>query len=1147
MPGEYTFALDPRRRTRTGYAQSEGQKDAARIRKSGKLSPEDRREVNAKLSFFEGEAREVYIREIKPTLLEIEAAERRDREGMLAYYTSTRQAIYDRKAAEEKRQEQFREKWARHPDEVLDKKIAQVREELKEKKDDPESLAPAKRLLERLEKERTRRRDIRRAQPVTGPETVSQAISMLEEAWRDAEKEDVPDVKRALELASHIEKWLNKTASSDKYERYFKDGWFRTQVAMQFVGRAKAEIYVTRMKLQIQGEGNWSRPTHLGGQWQLAIDSLKAAREYLEVMEKEKSLQETSLHGLQELTSRSLKYQAAGYAAVVAAPVVIGAAVKAAPLVGTEALTATGFRVAPRAMAWVARHPILATEIATVGVGTALQLAEDKYLDPVQLLFNFLHIYGVRLGTRPPKTPGSNASELDGTPVSVKPTPLTADPSDIAKDVDRAFKTLPAADPHSGATQDPTSQIRSGVMIGGEPQPTGQSRGGIPASKDPKAGPPKVLDVGAGTQKPDLGLPPKEHQLVAVTRSDVNSAAQPDVILDATQPIPQDMQGRYTTLIINNPYGYTANIGALQQALGPDGKIIVQGHWANRYFRELGKSPVPPNMTRTIERNLPPSAILGKGFRTTSGDSPVQPNARITFEVTKTGQRGQTPIVADPTPLGPTQPRTPPTVKPSPNTPKPAQTAQPGSKPPALSPEQQRQAQQTWEDALLPHAQQAPERTSTRITDKAIDRIVVAGVEFTSVQVTREGSELQIGYLRIDRRAEGTALPGSGLLVHEAFERAAIAVARRVNASTVRVYGRLAFDAAFLQKMKNRGYEPYEWKLGKVSREEVYAKLFTVRGETADAPTPAVPASPVAPAPPLPPRPAGGGGGPTPPQGNTIQASPPPMPGPAPVRQPPSPAPASLAPGRAEAVTESEVMASYHRDPSSIRRQGPGQHQDLWQTWGGAGQQAPLAYRDPDGVIRVNIEGWLSQPRPSIGVQLRPGAAAPPWASPPPTSRPAPTPANQALGVADTGQAPPPAQQPRAPSADPLAKTPAAPVPAPPPARQTPARNPRPGPPTAAASAASQQPMAARPPAGGMRMNPQLPPQAVSPDRVLAMAQSGAARIGYSADSERHRKAWELLGGRLNPGEDPPVAFLSEKNVYIDRSRWPSDRPLPGQ
>jgi hypothetical protein len=130
-PAEFAFSFDTRKRTWRRYARSEGRKDAARIRKSGKLSFEDRKKVNARLGFFEGQAKEAYIREIKPALLDIEAqeqaklrekeataayysatrqsvldrvakeqAERREREGMLAYYTSTRQAVLDRMESE---------------------------------------------------------------------------------------------------------------------------------------------------------------------------------------------------------------------------------------------------------------------------------------------------------------------------------------------------------------------------------------------------------------------------------------------------------------------------------------------------------------------------------------------------------------------------------------------------------------------------------------------------------------------------------------------------------------------------------------------------------------------------------------------------------------------------------------------------------------------------------------------------------------------------------------------------------------------------------------------------------------------------------------------------------------------------------------
>lgn len=68
------FVADERKRTWRRYARSLGQEDATRIRKRGKLSSEDRQDVNAKLAFFEGEAKEVYIREIRPALVAAEQA-----------------------------------------------------------------------------------------------------------------------------------------------------------------------------------------------------------------------------------------------------------------------------------------------------------------------------------------------------------------------------------------------------------------------------------------------------------------------------------------------------------------------------------------------------------------------------------------------------------------------------------------------------------------------------------------------------------------------------------------------------------------------------------------------------------------------------------------------------------------------------------------------------------------------------------------------------------------------------------------------------------------------------------------------------------------------------------------------------------------
>jgi hypothetical protein len=66
--------LDPRMRDWRTYAEQEGKRDAARIRQRGELSSEDRQEINAKLSFFEGKAYDRYVRAVKPALAEVTGA-----------------------------------------------------------------------------------------------------------------------------------------------------------------------------------------------------------------------------------------------------------------------------------------------------------------------------------------------------------------------------------------------------------------------------------------------------------------------------------------------------------------------------------------------------------------------------------------------------------------------------------------------------------------------------------------------------------------------------------------------------------------------------------------------------------------------------------------------------------------------------------------------------------------------------------------------------------------------------------------------------------------------------------------------------------------------------------------------------------------
>jgi hypothetical protein len=71
MPMEWAFAYDPKRATDIRYARSLGKSDAKRLRKAGTLSADDRAEVNAKLQFFNGDAFDAYVAEVKPVLVEV--------------------------------------------------------------------------------------------------------------------------------------------------------------------------------------------------------------------------------------------------------------------------------------------------------------------------------------------------------------------------------------------------------------------------------------------------------------------------------------------------------------------------------------------------------------------------------------------------------------------------------------------------------------------------------------------------------------------------------------------------------------------------------------------------------------------------------------------------------------------------------------------------------------------------------------------------------------------------------------------------------------------------------------------------------------------------------------------------------------------
>jgi hypothetical protein len=190
-------------------------------------------------------------------------------------------------------------------------------------------------------------------------------------------------------------------------------------------------------------------------------------------------------------------------------------------------------------------------------------------------------------------------------------------------------------------------------------------------SEDPKGvKPSEILEIGAGSKDVDLGIPPGITQdpkqgTVNLTKTDILPRKGVSE-LDATKPVPPELIGKADTIIVNNPRGYTPNIAELGKALSPGGRIIIQGTGKppgsveinpgraevtvggktkkvtfNPDFQKLLDAEVPPGFRRVSIEEIPPppygektpeSQILGSGFRSSEGDRPVAPNARIVIE-----------------------------------------------------------------------------------------------------------------------------------------------------------------------------------------------------------------------------------------------------------------------------------------------------------------------------------------------------------------------------------------------------------------------------------------------------------------------------------------------------------------------------------
>lgn len=186
---------------------------------------------------------------------------------------------------------------------------------------------------------------------------------------------------------------------------------------------------------------------------------------------------------------------------------------------------------------------------------------------------------------------------------------------------------------------------------------------GVPVNK---AGTPaRVLEMGAGPENTNLGLPSEPGQgnpavqdrsLVDVTRTDIVPREGVGAHDATTVPGPA-LRGN-DSLLINNPRGFDVDIAAVGQTLRPGGRMVVQGRAElapgmrgtngnmNRLMRVIDRNQLPPGYEVVEVVRLPetpmgppvmtpkPADILGGPFNRTGGGPVSWPNTRITIEKT---------------------------------------------------------------------------------------------------------------------------------------------------------------------------------------------------------------------------------------------------------------------------------------------------------------------------------------------------------------------------------------------------------------------------------------------------------------------------------------------------------------------------------
>jgi Domain of unknown function (DUF4157) len=356
-------AGDERWRRDERAARYRGQLIAKRITNHTKVSNEVRAKIKSELAYFEGNAKNVYIAEIEPALRAVGETEMLGRGGgargphPITLSLLNEDAMYGGSK--------------RMPDDEI--YAAQI--EAKKREDEEAA-------------QRVEQRNDRRAKPVVGPTTWADAVNMLKEARLEGETDFPPAPKRALELVSHVNAWLQQTANYENYDRYFS-GLARDQ-AMFMVGHAKGYVQQLMYYCKVDVEAG-SRAIHTG-YWEPTITALEGVRDQLQVMSGEKEFKSTDFYKVTEAEKSGALITTVAISAAAAAPALIVVGAETLPEL-TWAATRLGLRVVPRATIWAGTNPNLAAGLVVGGAPLAYKAIKDPGSLDLWDLYTLLELY----------------------------------------------------------------------------------------------------------------------------------------------------------------------------------------------------------------------------------------------------------------------------------------------------------------------------------------------------------------------------------------------------------------------------------------------------------------------------------------------------------------------------------------------------------------------------------------------------------------------------------------------------------------------------------------------------------------------------------------------------------------------------------